>query len=263
MWANVGTWRSGIQGRRSACWVALGVLLQLVLVQTSDAGREVIATTRDKWSALAEYSRRLAGGTTGFEVYNAVSQQEELRAVGTVELPSGALLNKSAVNYQGCAALGAEQFAFCDMALSTEDRVEDLLSRFTLNEKLGMISPNPMLGDTCVGSTWNGTSLGNASFLKQVISYGFLTETNTDVQASCWKGFDGKDNKCVTNLPGPNCVASTWNRTAWRNKGLVISTEMRALRNVGGWRARNSAPMGITGFGPNMNIQRDVRVFYL
>ena len=55
-------------------------------------------------------------------------------------------------------APGAEQFAFCDMSLPTKDRVEDLLTRFTLDEKLGMISPNPMLGDTCVGTTWNGTS---------------------------------------------------------------------------------------------------------
>ena len=45
--------------------------------------------------------------------------------------------------------------------------LQDLLIRFTLEEKLGMISPNPTLGDTCVGSTWNGTSLGNSSFLKQ------------------------------------------------------------------------------------------------
>ena len=129
---------------------AAAVLLVLAAAVDGAAG-----SVCEKRKALDAYLKRLADGTTGFE--------REARA----EQPSSAV-NKSAVNYQGCAAPGAEQFAFCDTSLPTKERVEDLLTRFTLDQKLGMISPNPTLGDTCVGTTWNGTSLGNASFLKQV-----------------------------------------------------------------------------------------------
>ena len=55
-------------------------------------------------------------------------------------------LNATAVNFKGCNAPGAEEFAFCDMSLSAKARAEDLLSRFTLDQKLGMLSPNPTLG---------------------------------------------------------------------------------------------------------------------
>ena len=43
------------------------------------------------------------------------------------------------VSYYRRAAPGAGQFAFCDMTLGTDARVEDLLNRFTLDEKLGMV----------------------------------------------------------------------------------------------------------------------------
>ena len=126
---------------------------------------------------------------------------------------SGVKVNRSAVNFPSCNSPGAAQFAFCDETLSTDERTEDLLSRMTLHQKLGMLSPNPVLGSTGQAHTWNGSSLGSEPFLQQVMTYTWLTETNTNAQSKCWKGFDGKSNKCSTNLPGPNSIASSWNKT--------------------------------------------------
>ena len=97
-------------------------------------------TASEKREALREYQLRLSHGTTGFE---AVPQLPLI-----VQSKGGFKVNKSAVNFQSCNAPGAEQFAFCDEALSTDERTEDLLSRMNLHMKLGMLSPNPVLGGT-------------------------------------------------------------------------------------------------------------------
>lgn len=50
------------------------------------------------------------------------------------------------------------------------------------------------------------------------------------------------------------------NRSLWRTKGEVISTEQRALNNVGGTKGFDypNAPIGLIGFGPNVSVyQRD------
>ena len=52
-------------------------------------------------------------------------------------------------------------------------------------------------------------------------------------------------------------LGASFNRSSWFAKGDVISTELRAFSNNGGYR--NSGPgymVGLDGFGPNMNIQR-------
>ena len=244
----------------------VGAFLVSAMASVAEAPAPPEAAAPEKWEALAAYQRRLAAGTAaggeGLAAFPEPTAAAPFAAVdgaaaGAADAP--VKVNVSAVNFQGCSAPGAEQFAFCDMSLSTEERVEDLLTRFTLEEKLGMISPNPTLGSTCQGYTWNGTSLGDSPFLKQVITYIWLNEANTNVQSACWKGWDGKANKCSTNLPGPNCVASTWNRTVFHQKGVIISTEQRALRLVGGTNHVGKAPMSVSGFGPNMNVQRDPR----
>ena len=236
--------------------LALQFCVGAFLVSVAEASVQEEGAAPEKWEAMAAYQRRLAAGTAaggeGLAAFPeptaapfAAADAADAADAPPPPPPGPVKVNVSAVNFQGCSAPGAEQFAFCDMSLSTEERVEDLLTRFTLEEKLGMISPNPTLGSTCQGYTWNGTSLGDSPFLKQVITYIWLNEANTNVQSACWKGWDGKDNKCSTNLPGPNCVASTWNRTVFHQKGVIISTEQRALRLVGGTNHVGKAPMSV------------------
>jgi hypothetical protein len=252
-------------------------LLLLVVFSTAQAARTEVEPPQPKREALCDYKERLAAGTTfpqpadggTVDVATDLVTAPEAAAVAAeaaAAVAPNASLNATAVNFKGCNAPGADEFAFCDMSLSASARTEDLLNRFTLDQKLGMLSPNPVLGDTCAGYMWNGSSLGNASFLKQIGSYKWLTETNGDITAQCWKGPTGKANKCVTQLPGNTVMASSWNRTTWHQMGLIMSTEMRALRNIGG-RGPRSKPgtagsvgdIGVTGFGPDMNIVRDPR----
>lgn len=47
-----------------------------------------------------------------------------------------------APNYQGCISANATALPFCDSSLSHEARVEDLLGRLTLAEKVQLVSPS-------------------------------------------------------------------------------------------------------------------------
>jgi beta-D-xylosidase 4 len=50
-------------------------------------------------------------------------------------------------------------------------------------------------------------------------------------------------------------MGASFNRSSWRLKGDVIGTEFRAFNNLG-W-ARGVDQLGVTAFGPNLNIARD------
>jgi len=51
-------------------------------------------------------------------------------------------------------------------------------------------------------------------------------------------------------------MAATFNRTLWRKKGEVISTEMRALNNLNWHRSGNEyALIGLSGFGNLIILQ--------
>jgi hypothetical protein len=56
----------------------------------------------------------------------------------------------------------------------------------------------------------------------------WLVETNTGVASACLG-----PNQCATTFASPAMLAASFNRTAWLAKGQVISTEMRALHNIG------------------------------
>ena len=56
-------------------------------------------------------------------------------------------------------------------------------------------------------------------------------------------------------------LGASFNRTSWHKKGEVLSDEMRAFNNAGWTRFSTGADeyIGITGYGPNINNQRDPR----
>ena len=64
------------------------------------------------------------------------------------------------------------------------------------------------------------------------------------------------------------CAASSFNRSAWRAMGAAISTEMRAANNANGRVAsvlphepppQHTSLVGLNGWGPNVNLNRDPR----
>lgn len=153
-------------------------------------------------------------------------------------------------NQHGCMTDVARKLPYCDTSLSVEKRLDDLLSRLTLTDKIAQITPQGDICDACSTCTKGKAEIGLPSWF-------WLVETNTNVASGC-----PKEGKCATTFVGPMGLGASFNRTSWRLKGSVFGTEMRAFTNTGGTRfAPNSTknPIGLTGFGPNINIARDPR----
>ena len=151
-------------------------------------------------------------------------------------------------NYKGCLDEAAKGLPYCDEGLSLDERVDDLLDRLSLEEQINSISPQPALGDTCGDHTAGKPEIG-------LPDYFWLTETNTNVAALCYTD----KYKCPSTFVGPLGMGASFNRTSWGMKGSVLGTEMRAFHNLAWHRANTGNLIGLTGFGPNLNIARDPR----
>ena len=158
-------------------------------------------------------------------------------------------------NWQGCNTELAKSMPYCDASKSIDERVDWLVDNMTLAEKIRAISPQPALGETCGVHTCGKPSIG-------LPNYFWLTETNTAVAATCYTGDPSDPYHCATTFVGPMNMGASFNRTSWEMKGDVIGTEMRAFNNLA-WMRQNKADLiGLTGFGPNINIARDPRFGY-
>jgi len=152
-------------------------------------------------------------------------------------------------SYQACANAVALTLPYCNTSLSFEARLQDLLGRLSVPQKISMISPQPQLGDTCGVHTNTIPELG-------LPQYYWLVETNTGVASACLA-----PGQCATTFSGPLGMGASFNRTSWRLKGQVLGREMRAYNNANWPRFDPSSSdyIGITGYGPNINIARDPR----
>lgn len=157
-----------------------------------------------------------------------------------------------APNYHGCQTEAARRFRYCNVSLSIADRVEALLVEMTLEERVGMIAPDPSLGSSCFAHIHGVPRL-------ELPPYGWLVEMNTGVASECLG-----PNQCATTFAGPTGLGAAFNRTMWAVKGTVLSTEMRAFSNANWYRAPSTVTsqfeyIGTSAFGPNLNIIRDPR----
>ena len=153
-------------------------------------------------------------------------------------------------NWQGCTNSLSQALPYCDTTLSIDQRLDWLVNNLTLEEKIAMISPQPDLGDACGVHTRGKASIG-------LPNYFWLTETNTAVAASCYTGDPANPYHCATTFVGPMNMGASFNRSSWRAKGNVLGTEMRAFNNLAWNRANRANLIGVTGFGPNINIARN------
>lgn len=118
---------------------------------------------------------------------------------------------------------------WCDPTLPLADRVADMLSRLTLDEKIGNLGTDatPMF------------SLG-------LVAYQWWSESSHGVAS----GIHGAK-KPTTNFAYPITTAMAFNRSLWLATGAAIGTEARALMNTG--------DASSTFWAPVINLARDPR----
>ncbi|KAF5726362.1 beta-D-xylosidase 2-like isoform X1 [Tripterygium wilfordii] len=123
---------------------------------------------------------------------------------------------------------------FCQMKLPIQERVKDLVGRFTLQEKVRLLVSGaaavPRLG--IKGYEWWSEALHGVS------NVGPGTKFGGDIPGA-------------TSFPQVITTAASFNATLWEAIGRVVSDEARAMYNGG--------MAGLTFWSPNVNIFRDPR----
>ena len=156
-------------------------------------------------------------------------------------------------NYYGCQDAASKAEKYCDKTLADAERVDDIVAKLNLSEKIAFGSPTKKPFCACHTAPTAGLP-----------DYKWLTETNSCVDSPCHPNAKGK---CATIFVGPNNMAASFNRSSWRAKGDVVSTDLRAFNNIGdamlgatknhGLRAGVGTDeyglLGLSGYGPNIN----------
>ncbi|CAB4267580.1 unnamed protein product [Prunus armeniaca] len=134
----------------------------------------------------------------------------------------------------GASNASASSFGFCDKSLAIDLRVADLVQRLTLQEKIGFL----------VNSAGSVSRLGIPKYewwseaLHGVSNVGPGTKFTNVVPGA-------------TSFPQVILTAASFNASLFEAIGRVVSTEARAMYNVG--------LAGLTYWSPNINIFRDPR----
>ncbi|CDY51290.1 BnaA06g23560D [Brassica napus] len=125
-------------------------------------------------------------------------------------------------------------YGFCNTAIKIEYRVADLVARLTLQEKIGVLT-SKLHGVTRLGIPtyeWWSEALHGVSYV------GPGTHFSGQVPGA-------------TSFPQVILTAASFNVSLFQAIGKVVSTEARAMYNVG--------LAGLTYWSPNVNIFRDPR----
>ncbi|KVH93457.1 Fibronectin type III-like domain-containing protein [Cynara cardunculus var. scolymus] len=127
-----------------------------------------------------------------------------------------------------------KNFTFCDSSLDVKTRVDDLVKRLTLQEKIANLVDNAGSVDRLgiPKYEWWSEALHGVSYV------GPGTHFSSVVPGA-------------TSFPQVILTAASFNETLFKTIGKVVSTEARAMYNVG--------LAGLTFWSPNINIFRDPR----
>ncbi|KAL6531673.1 Endo-1,4-beta-xylanase 2 [Orobanche minor] len=129
---------------------------------------------------------------------------------------------------------GLKNLGFCDPSLDVKTRVDDLLGRLTLQEKIWWLV-NGAKGVSRLGIPnyqWWSEALHGVSYTGPGAKFSGLIPG-------------------ATSFPQVILTAATFNESLFEAIGKVVSTEARAMYNVG--------LSGLTFWSPNVNIFRDPR----
>ncbi|CAL9192290.1 probable beta-D-xylosidase 2 [Musa acuminata AAA Group] len=130
--------------------------------------------------------------------------------------------------------LSVAKFAFCDKSLPYRARAKNLVDSLTLQEKV--------------------TLLGNQNAAVQRLGlprYNWWSEALHGVSNFGGGSRFGKNVPGATSFPLPITSAAAFNEQLWKAIGQTVSTEGRAMHNVG--------MAGLTFWSPNINVVRDPR----
>ncbi|KAI6703474.1 hypothetical protein NL676_012610 [Syzygium grande] len=130
--------------------------------------------------------------------------------------------------------LNMSDFSFCDSSLSYKERAKDLVKRMTLQEKV------LQLGDLAYGVPRLGLP-----------KYEWWSEALHGVSNVGPGTFFDDVVPGATSFPTVILTAASFNESLWKSIGQAVSTEARAMYNLG--RA------GLTYWSPNINVVRDPR----
>jgi hypothetical protein len=110
---------------------------------------------------------------------------------------------------------------FCDHSLPIPARVADLVANLSLSEKAGLL-----------GAGTTGCAFMDAGVERLGIPvYTWCVESNSGAGGICLA-----ENHCQSTFPAAAGLAASFNNTVWRTKGEIVSTELRAMNNIGGMR---------------------------
>jgi hypothetical protein len=167
-----------------------------------------------------------------------------------VHAPSGLCLDVGRVPWgHGCLDPAQRAMPYCDHTLPVASRVADLLGRLSTAEKVAL---------TGSGQWHNGMStcdtIDPGVPRLSIPPKQWLVETNSMAASQCF------GTQCATAFPSALNLGASGNKTLWREKGRVLSDEMRALNNIAWHRGDGSmTQLGLNGFGPDINQPRDPR----
>ena len=168
-----------------------------------------------------------------------------------------------------------EHMPFCDAsgAVSVAERVADLISRMSLPQKVRLsLSPLSSLS-LCLPSTHLPDRISRMSLSQKCAQvddkmgampevgwqgYNWNTECLHGLGAICLQDPTGKtnDTRCPSVFAAPPLLGATFNTTVAWQLGDVISDEIRAFGNSGGHRDYQGRGIGVSAWGPNLNIYR-------
>ncbi|GLU16210.1 hypothetical protein SLE2022_326550 [Rubroshorea leprosula] len=133
-----------------------------------------------------------------------------------------------------------KSYPFCKTTLPINQRVQDIISRLTLDEKISQLvntaPPIPRLGIPRY-QWWSEALHGIAYFPANSSTYSIH--------------FNGKI-RAATSFPQVILTAASFDAHLWYRIGKAIGIEARALYNAG-------QSIGMTFWAPNINIYRDPR----
>lgn len=142
-------------------------------------------------------------------------------------------------NWMPCEDEAAKKLPFCDHTKPTAERVANLLSLMTQDELCGQTYDK--MGTIAKVPSWKG--------------YNWNTECLHGLGAIC-NTVDGVT-RCPSVFPAPPAMGATFNLTIAHELGRVISDEIRAFGNSNGHRGYQNRPIGVSAWGPNLNVSID------